>query len=217
MKAMTTLPAAGKSDPCPRTLNTMLNNAVKPVIGITAWSGTGKTTLLQSLIPLFRQHGVRVAVIKHSHHKFDVDKPGKDSYNIRKAGAAQTIVASGKRMALMIDYEEELQEPSLNDVLAWLRQDQIDLILVEGFKHDPSFEKIELWREAVGKSLSHPDDSSIIAVASDSAAVETENLPLLDLNSAPQICDFIMQRLNLLSARCRGADTCCHFDPREKS
>lgn len=177
----------------------VLSNAVKPVIGITAWSGTGKTTLLQSLIPLFRQHGVRVAVIKHSHHKFDIDKPGKDSYNIRKAGAAQTIVASRRRMALMTDYEEELQEPSLNSVLAWLRQDLIDLILVEGFKHDSSFEKIELWRQALNKPLCYPDDGSIIAVASDSASVETGSLPLLELSSAPQICDFIMQRLNLQS------------------
>ena len=163
-----------------------------PLLAIAAWSGTGKTTLLKSLIPALRAEGLRPGLIKHTHHDMDVDKPGKDSYELRKAGAAQTIVASSQRWALMTETPEE---PPLD--LAWLvsRMDAstLDLVLVEGFKHE-AVPKILLFRQNSGHSiegLAYDDD--VIAIASDTP-VET-SLPLLDLNDVPQITAFIMQWL----------------------
>lgn len=165
----------------------------KPVLGFSAYSGTGKTTLLVKLLPLMKLQGLRVAMIKHAHHDFDVDKPGKDSYELRKAGAGQVLVSSATRSALITEYEIQV-EPTLNDLIKQLDLDNTDLILVEGFRH-LSFPKIELHRPQLGKPLIFPDDESVIAVAADEK-INTGGLPLLDLNATEEVAGFINRWLN---------------------
>jgi molybdopterin-guanine dinucleotide biosynthesis protein MobB len=160
----------------------------KPVLGFAAYSGTGKTTLLVKLLPLVKERGLRVAMIKHAHHDFDIDKPGKDSYELRKAGADQMLIASDMRWALMTETHNDA-EPALEDLIAKLDLDECDLVLVEGFRHMP-FEKIELHRPALGKDFIFPEDDNVIAVASDERIV-TGDLPLLDINSPQEVADFI--------------------------
>jgi len=164
----------------------------RPVLGIAAYSGTGKTTLLVRLIPFLERSGVRVAMIKHAHHHFDIDTPGKDSYELRKAGARQVLVASDRRSALLTEYPEP-REPRLQELVAQLSPDAADLVLVEGFRHLP-FPKIELHRPALGKPLLFRADRTIIAVATD-YPMETGPLPRLDLNDIPMIGTFILQWL----------------------
>ncbi len=165
----------------------------KPVLGFAAFSGTGKTTLLIRLIPFLEQRGVRVALVKHAHHDFDIDKPGKDSYELRKAGARQVLVASERRSALITDYPER-REPRLEDLVAQLALDTVDLVLVEGFRHLP-FPKIELHRPSLKHPLLCHEDGSIIAVATDSP-VDTDPLPRLDLNRAAMIGEFVLEWLD---------------------
>lgn len=164
-------------------------NARIPVLGFAAWSGTGKTTLLTRLIPILRARGLRIAMIKRAHHAFDVDKPGKDSFELRKAGATQMLITSDVRWALMVDLEQE-REPRLAELITHLDQAQADLILVEGFKHE-AFPKIELHRAATGKPLLHPEDPHIIAIATDAPEGFKTHLPLLSINDAEGIADFI--------------------------
>lgn len=160
-----------------------------PLLAIAAWSGTGKTTLLKKLIPELCFLGIRPGLIKHTHHNMDVDKPGKDSYELRKAGAAQTLVASQQRWALMTETPEE------NELdLAWLvsRMDasKLDLVLVEGFKHE-AVDKILLFREAAGHAVNKlVIDEHTIAVASDIAL--DIDVPVLDLNDLNAIVEFIV-------------------------
>ena len=161
----------------------------RPVLGLAAFSGTGKTTLLKQLIPLLASRGIQVGVIKHAHHNFDIDKPGKDSYELRKAGARQMLVASGRRWALMTETVGDA-DPRLDSLIGHLDTEGIDLVLVEGFKHVP-FPRIELHRPSLGYSLLFPEDSNIIAVATDEP-VETGDLPRLDLNNAAAIAEFIL-------------------------
>lgn len=160
-----------------------------PLLGFAAFSGTGKTTLLTQLLPILRRRGLRVAMIKHAHHAFDVDKPGKDSYELRKAGAAQMLIASSRRSALITENESEL-EPELASLLQQLNYDNLDLVLVEGFKHE-HFPKVELHR----KSLRHPllflQDPSVIALACDEAIEPSAALPVLDINQPDQVADFV--------------------------
>ena len=170
----------------------MLSNARKPVIGFAAWSGTGKTTLLRKMIPLLRDRGIRVGMIKHAHHDFDIDIPGKDSYELRKAGAGQMLVASARREALVVE-RASATDPDLNRLLTRLDQDALDLLLVEGFKHE-TFPKIELYRAARGKPPMYPGDPTIIAVATDGALPESTELPVLDINDPGQIVEFICAR-----------------------
>jgi molybdopterin-guanine dinucleotide biosynthesis protein MobB len=166
-----------------------------PLLGFAAFSGTGKTTLLVQLIPLLRKQGIRIGMIKHAHHNFDVDKPGKDSYELRKAGASQMLITSSMRWALMTEKETE-QDPLLSEMISKLDQEQLDIILVEGFKHE-YFPKIELYRQELGKPLLLPEDNSIIALATD-ATINTEvNVPLLDINNPQQIADFIIKHFSL--------------------
>lgn len=159
-----------------------------PVLAIAAWSGTGKTTLLKKLIPALCRKGIRPGLIKHTHHNMDVDKPGKDSYELRKAGAAQTMVASAQRWALMTETPEE---PPLN--LCWLvsRMDHsaLDLVLVEGFKHE-DVAKILLFRRDAGHEISELTiDEHVIAVASD---VDLSlSVPVLNLNNIEEIVGYI--------------------------
>lgn len=165
-----------------------------PLIGFCAPSGTGKTSLLSRLIPLLREAGVRVAVVKHAHHGFEIDQPGKDSYLLRAAGADQVVVASRERLALIRENASPAQEPSLAEALYHLDPTGADLVLVEGFKHE-SFPKIELCRPALGAPLLHPDDPQVIAVATDAPLALARPLPLLDLNRPEAIRDFLLERV----------------------
>ena len=165
----------------------------KPVLGFAAFSGTGKTTLLEQLIPLLTARGIRVGMVKHAHHEFDIDKPGKDSYRLRKAGARQMLIASSQRQALMTENAAP-QESRLDELITRLDLDDIDLVLVEGFKHVP-FPKIELHRKELGKTLLHPNDADIIAVASDHLA-DCGDLPALDINDPAAIAAFIITWLD---------------------
>ncbi|MEH2491741.1 molybdopterin-guanine dinucleotide biosynthesis protein B [Bradyrhizobium sp. AZCC 2230] len=146
------------------------------VIGLAGWSGAGKTTLLTRLIPHFNAQGLRVSVIKHAHHQFDVDVPGKDSRRHREAGAAEVLVASSNRWALMHELRGA-PEPRLPELLAKLSA--VDLVVVEGFKREPH-RKIEVHRAANDKPLLFPDDPGIVGIATD-AAVETR-LPTVHLD-----------------------------------
>jgi len=159
--------------------------------GFAGWSGSGKTTLIEKLLPLFVKRGLRVSLIKHAHHTFDVDVPGKDSYRHRHAGAAEVLVSSSRRWALMHELRGA-PEPSFAEQVKHLSP--CDLLIVEGFKHAP-IPKLEVWRASTGEPLLHPNDSHIVAVASD-GRVETR-LPLLDLNDAPAIAEFIVRHHKL--------------------
>ncbi|MFV2004546.1 MAG: molybdopterin-guanine dinucleotide biosynthesis protein MobB [Gammaproteobacteria bacterium] len=165
----------------------------KPVLGFAAFSGTGKTTLLVKLLPLMKLQGLRVAMIKQTHHDFEIDKPGKDSFELRKAGADQVLLASDKRYALMTEYEETAK-PDLMSLIKKLDLENIDLIMVEGFKHLP-FAKIELHRPSTGKKLIFPEDDSVVAVASD-GNLETGELPLLNINVPEEVAGFINRWLD---------------------
>lgn len=173
-----------------------------PVIGFAAWSGTGKTTLLRQLIPWLRERGLRVAVIKATHHDFEIDRPGKDSDILRKAGAAQILLVSSNRTALIIEHQQPT-EPDLAQSLARLDPGPVDLVLVEGFKHVP-FPKIELHRPALGKPLLYPHDPSIIAVATDAPLPERPAIPVLDLNDIGGIGVFVAGHPGLGLRRLRG-------------
>jgi len=164
-----------------------------PVIGFAAFSGTGKTALLTRLIPLLKSSGLHLAVIKHAHHKVDVDHPGKDSFLLRKAGAGQVLLASSRRWALMVEEEAET-EPELEVLLGRLDASRLDLVLVEGFRH-LHFPKIELHRPSLGKPLLFPDDPSIIAFATDAEPPADVRLPCLNLNDPAMIRDFILRWL----------------------
>lgn len=166
----------------------MSNKYKKPVLGFSAYSGTGKTTLLVKLLPLLKEKGLSIAMIKHAHHDFDVDEPGKDSYRLRKAGADQVLLASNYRRALMLETPEG-KEPGLEELINSLNLEEVDLVLVEGYRHLP-FPKIELHRPSKNKDLIYPDDNHIMAIASDEC-IETGDLPLLDLNNPHEIADFI--------------------------
>jgi molybdopterin-guanine dinucleotide biosynthesis protein B len=159
--------------------------------GFAGWSGSGKTTLIEQLIPRFVRRGLRVSLIKHAHHAFDVDHPNKDSYRHRHAGASEILVTSSRRWVLMHELRGS-QEPSFDEQVK--RISPCDLLLVEGFKFAP-IPKLEVWRAETGEGLLHPNDPHIVAVASD-VKVETE-LPLLDLNDVDGIAQFILTKMEL--------------------
>lgn len=169
-----------------------MQNALIPVLGFAAYSGAGKTTLLTQLIPLLKQNGLRVALIKHSHHNFEIDKPGKDSYRLRKAGATPVMLVSRHRRAVITDLEHA-DDPHLDDQLKHIDQSVLDLILVEGFKSD-RFPKIEIHRPDLNKPPLYPKDDSIIAVASDCPLSIPAKLAFLDLNDPDVIADYILKR-----------------------
>lgn len=166
-----------------------------PLLGFAAYSGTGKTSLLVKLLPLFTARGLRVGVIKHAHHDFDIDHPGKDSYALRKAGARQMLIASSRRWALMVEHETQ-QEPELAQLLTHLDYTALDLILVEGFKH-VAFPKIELHRRELSHPLLFPEDATIIAVACDGPLPVRPTIPQLDINNEHAIFDFIVNYFSL--------------------
>jgi len=162
-----------------------------PLIGFAAFSGTGKTTLLRQLIPALKAKGLKVAVIKHAHHNFDIDVPGKDSYEIRQAGAQQVLVSSSRLMALVEVQSDILIEPSLSTLIPRLDCSKLDLILVEGFKHE-AIPKIELHRCILDKPLLYPSDQNIIAIASDLPIVVERDIKQLDLNEIDTIADYLV-------------------------
>ena len=167
---------------------------MKPVLGFCGYSGAGKTTLLTKLIPALIAQGIRVSVLKHAHHNFDIDQPGKDSHKLRNAGATQTLVASNQRWALMTETPHPESEPNLKYLLAQLDEHLADIILVEGFKHEP-IPKIEVHRKALGKPLLATLDSNIIAVASDIRLAIGQ--PQIDLNDIDAMASFIQTWLKL--------------------
>ena len=166
-------------------------NAHIPILGFAAASGTGKTTLLTRLIPLLRQHGFRVGLIKHSHHSFEIDKQGKDSFRLREAGASPVMLISRKRRAIITEFDVET-EPRLADQLRHIDQSKLDIILVEGFKSEP-LPKIELHRGSLRQPLLYPDDTNIIAIASDTPLNAPSHLEQLDINRPELVANFIMQ------------------------
>jgi molybdopterin-guanine dinucleotide biosynthesis adapter protein len=167
-----------------------------PVIGFSAYSGTGKTTLLTRVIPLLRQRHLRIAVIKHAHHGFEIDHPGKDSFELRKADTYQVLISSSKRKALITEFTDQ-PEPTFRELLEDLDHSRLDLILVEGFKRE-HFDKIELHRAALGKPYLYLQDDDIIAVATDHELEMTKSLPVLDLNQPEQIAQFICNHLQFV-------------------
>ena len=165
-----------------------------PLLGFVAFSGTGKTTLLTQLIPLLKAQGLKLGLIKHAHHRFDIDIPGKDSYELRKAGANQVLVASQQRWAMITETPEQDSDPELADMLAQLDQAALDLVLVEGFKH-VAFPKLELHRPSLGHPLLFPDDADIIAIATDAPLAQPTSLPVLDINQPETVAAFIQQHI----------------------
>lgn len=156
------------------------------LLGFAGFSGSGKTTLLEKVIPLLKQQGLCISVIKHAHHDFDIDRPGKDSFRHREAGAHEVMIASGYRWALMHELRLE-SEPTLEQLCA--RLSPCDLVLVEGFKFS-DIPKLEVHRISTSHPLLYPDDPHIIAVVTDSK--ETLPLPKLDIDSPRQVADHIL-------------------------
>jgi molybdopterin-guanine dinucleotide biosynthesis protein B len=161
------------------------------LFGFAGFSGSGKTTLIEQLIPRLTERGLRISLIKHAHHAFDVDQPGKDSYRHRHAGATEVLVSSSRRWALMHELRGEA-EPSFDALLAHLSP--CDLVLIEGFKRAP-FPKLEVFRKAVGEGYLHTHDPHIVAIAADEPL--TAPIPVLDLNRPASICEFILQHLGM--------------------
>jgi molybdopterin-guanine dinucleotide biosynthesis adapter protein len=156
------------------------------VIGIVGWSGSGKTTLLTRLIPLLRAKGLTVSTVKHTHHGFDMDRPGKDTYRHREAGAREVLVAAGSRWALL--HEVAGAEPGLPDLLT--RLEPVDLVLVEGFKTHP-FPKLEVYRPTLGKPPIWPEQPEIAAIATDST-IDADRL-VLPLNDPAAVADWVLR------------------------
>lgn len=157
------------------------------IIGLAGWSGSGKTTLLAKLIPVLNARGLKVSTIKHAHHNFDLDKPGKDSYVHREAGATEVFISSARRWAQLHELADE-EELHLRDIIG--RMSPVDLVIVEGFKRE-THPKIEIYRAAVGKPLLQPGDDWIVAIASDAPVPQTK-VPVLDLNDIEIIADALL-------------------------
>lgn len=166
------------------------------ILGIAGWSGAGKTTLLAKLIPELTKRGLRVSTMKHAHHAFDVDTPGKDSYIHRAAGATEVMVASGKRWALMHELRDD-PEPEAADLIRHMSP--VDLLLIEGFKNGPH-DKLEIYRALNGKPRLSAGDPTYVAILSD-GPVEDAKLPVVDLNDITAIADFIIAHCRLNERR----------------
>lgn len=160
-----------------------------PLLAIVGWSGTGKTTLLQQVIPILNSKRIRAGLIKHTHHEVDVDTPGKDSYLLRKAGASQVMVASSERWALMCETPEN-QSIDLPYLLSRMDDSVLEIVLVEGFKEE-SVPKIVLWRAGIKGGIEELLDEQVIAVASDQKLAL--NVPVLDINRPDNVADFITE------------------------
>ena len=165
------------------------------VIGIAGYSGSGKTTLIEKVIPVLVRAGLRVSLIKHAHHEFDVDQPGKDSYRHRHAGCSEVLISSSNRWALMHELRGA-SEPSLQEQLKHFSP--CDLVLVEGYKNE-AIPKVEVRRKGAHTPAIYPDDPNVIAIATDD--VLDTDLPQLDVNDADAVAQFIIQHLGLNRAR----------------
>ncbi|HEX3162869.1 MAG TPA: molybdopterin-guanine dinucleotide biosynthesis protein B [Pseudolabrys sp.] len=159
------------------------------IIGLAGWSGSGKTTLITKLIPCLIARGVKVSTLKHAHHGFDLDRPGKDSFFHRAAGATEVIISSARRWAILHELREE-SEWDLGALVA--KMSPVDLIVVEGFKRD-AFPKLEIHRAANGKPLIHPEDPHIVAVASD-VPLPQVTLPVVNLDNIEAIAELLLKR-----------------------
>lgn len=161
------------------------------VVGFAGYSGSGKTTLVERLIPVLRLQGLRVSVVKHAHHRFDIDHPGKDTFRHREAGAFEVVIASNRRLALLREFERETQL-TVHQLLAELYAG-VDWVLVEGFK-DSDLLKIEVWRSDTDKPARYPDDPFIVALATDSPqAIPQPTLrPVLDLNDPDAVAHWLV-------------------------
>jgi len=157
------------------------------MIGLAGWSGAGKTTLLVKVIPVLVGRGLRVSTLKHAHHRFEIDRPGKDSYEHRLAGASEVLVGSAGRWALMHELRDE-PEPTLPELLR--RLSPVDLVIVEGYKRD-SHPKLEVYRSEVGKPLLHPDDPAIVAIATDGALPQAR-VPVVGLDDIDAVVDVLL-------------------------
>src|SRR5262249_37306304 len=158
------------------------------IIGLAGWSGAGKTTLVAKLIPAITARGLKVSTLKHAHHAFDIDQPGKDSYAHRMAGATEVLVSSQNRFALMHELRGA-PELTLNELLAKLSP--VDLVIIEGFKREPH-PKLEVFRAEVGKPLIHPEDPHVVAVASD-CALPQARVPRVDIDDVAAIIDILLK------------------------
>jgi molybdopterin-guanine dinucleotide biosynthesis adapter protein len=158
------------------------------IIGLAGWSGSGKTTLLAKVIPIIVARGLKVSTLKHAHHAFDVDQPGKDSHTHRMAGATEVLVSSANRWALVHELRgaAELPLEALLDKLS-----PVDLVLVEGYKREPH-PKLEIYRASLGKPLMHPDDPAIIGIASDQP-LPAARIPVIDLDDVEQVTEFLIR------------------------
>jgi|TARA_B110000196_G_C21094142_1_gene639123 molybdopterin-guanine dinucleotide biosynthesis protein B len=156
------------------------------ILGLAGWSGSGKTTLVSNLIPQLKKMNISVSSLKHAHEGFDIDKPGKDSYVHRQAGAKEVLISSNKRFALMHEYKKE--EISLNSLIKKLSP--VDLILIEGWKKE-NIKKIEVYRKEINKPLLTNNDKNIIAIATNDKSININNMTILDLNNYEQIAKFI--------------------------
>jgi molybdopterin-guanine dinucleotide biosynthesis protein B len=165
------------------------------IIGLAGWSGSGKTTLLTRVIPRIVARGLTVSTLKHAHHGFDIDIPGKDSHSHRMAGALEVLVGSTRRWALVHELRGAA-EPTLGELLDKLRP--VDLVLIEGYKRAPH-PKLEIHRAAAGKPLLHPDDPSIVAIATD-AALPGAPIPVLDLDDVDAIAELLVREAAPLDA-----------------
>ncbi len=165
----------------------MPNENTPKLIGLAGWSGSGKTTLMTKLIPALANRGLKVSTIKHAHHAFDIDQPGKDSWLHRQAGATEVLVASANRFALIHELRGA-PEPTLDELVA--RLGPADIVVVEGFRHG-ALRKIEIFRPELGKPPLHPDDPMTVAVASPEP-IDGLALPWLPLNDAEAIAGFIL-------------------------
>ena len=167
-----------------------------PIFGLAGWSGSGKTTLCAKLIENFSKIGINVGTLKHAHHKFDIDKPGKDSYNLRKAGARPMIISSKERFALVQenDNEEEKSLFEMLEIFAKSPLNKCDVIIVEGYKNE-KIPKLEVFRRVIGKTLLHKDDANIFAIASDEKL--NTDIPSLDLNNISSITDLLIKKFEI--------------------
>jgi molybdopterin-guanine dinucleotide biosynthesis protein B len=156
------------------------------IIGLAGWSGSGKTTLVTKVIPVLVARGLKVATVKHAHHEFDIDQPGKDSWQHREAGACEVAIVSSRRWAIVHELGDE-PEPPLAEIL--LKLSPVDLVIVEGFKRHPH-PKLEVYRAVVGKPLLHPDDDCIVAIATD-APLQEAQLPVVMLDDIEQIANVL--------------------------
>jgi molybdopterin-guanine dinucleotide biosynthesis protein B len=171
------------------------------IIGLAGWSGSGKTTLLVKVIPCLIRRGLRVSTLKHAHHDFDIDQPGKDSHSHRLAGATEVLIGSDRRWALVRELRGEV-EPPLSTLLQKLSP--VDLVLIEGYKREPH-PKVEVYRAAIRQPLLHPNDRSIVAIASDIPLPDVR-IPLVDLDDVERVADILFHHAAPVDAAKSGPE-----------